>query len=279
MNETVETNDNQATERDGFATSDWVLGLLFAALVGGSVAALTYDFRTLSAQSAQFSPDTPARLAPAAPPVPGREDQLRRYSPGSSPSRQPVRSTDLPGFQGDPQEALGQAMRFFSDGDGSATGIGRITLTTYDDFEAFIDANADVALIVFQSPGGSVRDAIGVALGIRERDIATEIVANGYCASSCPLAFSGGIERVIDETANLGVHQVFTPDATVGTVQDGMQGAQFISSQAQQLLDDMGVDPRAWIEAMATPPEQLYVFSDEELDELNWRTSSGEAGS
>jgi hypothetical protein len=44
-------------------------------------------------------------------------------------------------------------------------------------------------------------------------------------------------------------------------------------SQAQQLLVDMGVDPRAWIHAMATPKEQLYLFSQEELADLNWVTN------
>ncbi|MBV6658201.1 MAG: hypothetical protein KI785_10600 [Devosiaceae bacterium] len=274
------SNDNteETVERGAFALSDLVLGMMFAALVIGSAVALAYDFRTLSAEAARFAPGepgTPGRLAPSAPPMPGRDEQLRRYDPASAPTRRAGQTITLPGFDGNPDEALAAPMVFAVGTDGAATAVGRITLTTYDDFEVFLAANPLVQTLTFHSPGGSVRDAMGMALLIREQGIDTALAEHGYCASSCPLAFSGGIDRSLPDSATFGVHQVFTTEGAIGTVQDGMQGAQFVSSQAQQLLDDMGVDARAWIHAMATPPQQLYVFTPDEFSDYAWSTEDG----
>ncbi|MEM1287373.1 MAG: hypothetical protein AAGH60_03380 [Pseudomonadota bacterium] len=267
-------NDNERPLREPASTSDWVLGILFGVLVFGSAAALTYDFRTLTGQSlsSPFGPQTsPARVSPGPPPLPGREDQVRRYDPTGVPWRRSGQQVVLPGFEGDPDAALSQPMRFVPTDENAAIAIGRITLTSYQDFEDFLAEQPQIDRLIMHSPGGSVRDAMGMALLIRDMEIATNVPENGYCASSCPLAFAGGVTRTIGEDATIGVHQVFTAEGTVGSLQDGMEGAQYVSSQAQQLLDDMGVDPRAWIHAMATPPDQVYVFTEEELDDLGWR--------
>lgn len=264
--------------REPVSAADWVLGALFAALVVGSAAALAYDFRTLQASAAgsPFAPETaaPARYEPGPPPLPGRDEQVRRYDPNTAPARRSGATVDLPGFEGDADAALAAPMTFHSDGAGTVSAVGRITLTTYADFETFLAGDLAVERVVLHSPGGSVRDAMGMALMIRDMGADTVVPANGYCASSCPLVFAGGVTRAAGDPAWLGVHQVFTLEGTAGTVQDGMEGAQYVSSQAQQLLDDMGVDPRAWIHAMATPPDRLYVFSSEELASYQWTTDA-----
>lgn len=261
--------------------SDWVLGGLFALLVIASLIALSYDFRALMAATPGFETGQPGNgpnrmdLAPPLPTPGGTPDQLRRYNPASAPIRGAGTPLVLPGFTGDPEAATTGRMIFFADevDAGAATAIGRIAVGSYAAFEQFLDANPDVSTITFQSPGGSVRDAFAMALLIREREINTSVAQNGYCASSCPLAFSGGVERISGGSVAFGVHQVFTSQSQVGTVQDGMAGAQHISSQAQTLLSDMGVDPAAWIHAMATPKEQLYLFTDDELNSYRWVTN------
>jgi hypothetical protein len=258
------------------AASDWVLGALFAALVFGSGFALLYDFRSLQDQQQAFdlaNPfNTPRRVEYAPHRSPGSDDQVRRYDPRNAPARRPGQQVTLPGFDGDPDLAIASSITFHLGEDGQASAVGRIDPGSYVAFEDFIDATPELETLTFHSPGGSVRDAIAMAELIREREVNTAVARFGYCASSCPLAFSGGVERALPDPVWFGVHQVFTSDAEIGTLQDGMAGAQHISSEAQQLLVDMGVDPRAWIHAMATPKEQLYVFSEEELAELDWVT-------
>lgn len=252
--------------------SDIVLGLVFAVMIGGSGIALYYDFRSLS-----LSDDAlPGFLQPGVDSAPMRaprtDDQVRRYNPRVAPERGPLDVVELPGFDGNPDDAIGRPMEFFLGEDGNASAVGRINIGAFDGFARFLDDNPGVTTLTLHSPGGSVRDAMAMAQRLRDDELNTRIAPFGYCASSCPLAFSGGVERTTLGEVWFGVHQVFTSDAQVGTLQDGMAGAQHISSQAQQMLDDMGVDPRAWIHAMATPKEELYLFTEEELTEYSWVT-------
>ncbi len=256
---------------------DWVLGALFAALVLGSGAALTFDFRTLLDEQQAYELDnpsgTPARPSFAPNRTPGNDDQVRRYNPQAAPARRTNQPVVLPGFDGDPDQLIASSITFHRGEDGQAGAVGRIDPGSFVAFESFLNDNPGITSLAFHSPGGSVRDAIAMADLIREREIDTLVPRYGYCASSCPLAFSGGVDRSLPDPVWFGVHQVFTSDAEIGTLQDGMAGAQHISSQAQQLLVDMGVDPRAWIHAMATPKEQLYLFTQEELSDLDWVTN------
>lgn len=268
----------EETVSDGkFATSDLVLGILFSALVLGSAAALAYDFRSLIGEQQAFETGNPfgnpGRVDFGPRRTPGNDDQVRRYDPRSAPARRSDQQVVLPGFEGDPDDAISSSITFHMGEDGAASAVGRIDPGSYVAFEEFIDASPELTALTLHSPGGSVRDAMAMAELLREREINTLVARYGYCASSCPLAFSGGVERSLPDPVWFGVHQVFTSDAEIGTLQDGMAGAQHISSQAQQLLVDMGVDPRAWIHAMATPKEQLYLFSQEELAELDWVTN------
>ena len=107
---------------------------------------------------------------------------------------------------------------------------------------------------------------------IREQGLATRVLPDGYCASSCPLVFAGGTERIADATSWIGVHQVFALTTAFGSLADGMDQGQRVSAEAQNLLAELGVDPLVWTHAMATPSEQLYLFTPEELIALKLAT-------
>ena len=91
-------------------------------------------------------------------------------------------------------------------------------------------------------------------------------------ASSCPLVFAAGKERVADATSWIGVHQVFALTTAFGSLAEGMEEAQRISAGTQTLLSELGVDPLVWTHAMATPKESLYLFTPAELTELKLAT-------
>ena len=100
---------------------------------------------------------------------------------------------------------------------------------------------------------------------IRAEGISTVVPANGYCASSCPLVLSGGLYRTSGKNAWVGVHQIYAPAPSVGTLQRGMADAQTISALCQNLLVDMDVDPQVWILAMQTPSASLYVLTPDQI--------------
>jgi len=131
---------------------------------------------------------------------------------------------------------------------------------------------AYIETVVLRSPGGSVADALAIATIIREAGFNTEIGAGGYCASSCPLVFAGGKERLAADDASVGVHRVFAADETVGTPASGMDSAQRISAECQRFLIEMGIDPLVWVHAMETPKDELFYFTPDEMVDLKLAT-------
>jgi hypothetical protein len=128
-----------------------------------------------------------------------------------------------------------------------------------------------VKTVSFDSPGGSVIDAIAIGELIHERGFATSVAAGKICASSCPLAFAGGAERIATESSAIGVHQIYAA-VNVAELPAGLRAAGEAMSDAQKTtaaitrhLTAMGVDAAVWLHALETPPDRLYYLSPAEL--------------
>ena len=104
---------------------------------------------------------------------------------------------------------------------------------------------------------------------IRERGYTTEIEDGKYCASSCPLVFAGGVQRIAGKNAAVGVHQISAFNDASST----MSSTQHVSALCQRYLRDMGVDLEVWMHAMETPKDQLHYFKADELLALRLATS------
>ncbi|MEW5422377.1 hypothetical protein [Amorphus sp. 3PC139-8] len=258
------------------AIEDGVLRLVFALLLSGTIVVLGADaWPGLEAARKAIpglggEPETDPHSIPMPPPMPG--DQVRRYSPSGVPELPEDGPAALPGYVRAPgAEALVGTMTFHRGTDGRASAVGRIDPGMAKTFDDFLESQGDeLTTLVLHSPGGSVRDAIAMARAIRDKGLATEVPENGYCASSCPLVFAGGAGRTIGDPAWLGVHQAFAATDEDGTIADGMANGQAISAEVLDLLVEMNVDPAAWIPAMRTPADALYVFTREELTEFRW---------
>jgi hypothetical protein len=219
------------------------------------------------------------------------QDQVRTAPtllPGEAPDVQPFlpsvrREVDPPGDKRPgrtPTEDLRKPMVIELVAGGRLEATGAITPGTADRFKAEIDKRSDyVKTVVLNSPGGSVQDALAIARLIRDKGLDTEVDAKGLCASSCPLVFAGGVRRIAEKGAAIGVHQVFaiTPVNAPSALKrdDGFAEAQRVSAECQRHLVAMGVDPRVWIHAMETPPERMFYFTPEELVSL--KLASGAA--
>lgn len=251
---------------------DAMLWFVFLAMISAAGYVLMLDYRHLQYEDRLAGIEDTGEPVPMTPVSPS--DQIRPYVPSSRPVGPGRSAPDLTPFDVETDLSEKSAMVFKSDGNGALLGFGTITQGTAGVFErALLGREEDITEIVLHSPGGSVQDALAMAQIIRDSDMNTRIVANGYCASSCPLVFAGGVEREVHTTAWVGVHQVYTPPSTYGSIQQGMDQAQRISAQCQQALVDYGVDPALWIKAMDTQKDQLYVLTVEELEELKLATS------
>ena len=251
-----------------------VFVLLLAA--GGSVLAL--DFRGLLNRAADEGSEQTMRIV-FQPPT--RTDQERPYFPKALPILPGSESPLMPGISKRPTpEMVASRMAFFAAPNGDVSAVGRIEPGTAGDFDKFLEQAGTTAKTVwFLSPGGSVTDAISIGRSIRKHALNTAVADEGYCASSCPLAFAGGVERHAGRNALIGVHQIYAVPQGTETWHDGISTAQEISARCEEHLAAMGVDPSTWIKAMRTPKERLYVFRPEELKTLKLTTAGAQTGS
>lgn len=146
---------------------------------------------------------------------------------------------------------------------------GTITPGTAKRFRAEVEKRGSyVRTVVLNSPGGSVQDALEMGKLIREKEFATLVPAGGHCASSCPLVFSGGVQRSAGKDAAIGVHQMIAYGSTAMNGADVQNSIQTVSAACQRHLTEMGVDLKVWMHAMETPPQELFYFTPKELRDL-----------
>ena len=241
-----------------------VLRFAFYGLLAGTVGVLYVDFREMAASAPP--PSLTQMPQPILPPAttPG----------GGGQERPPV--TSSPELLEAPLEiALGSA--------GRLTLIGTIDAGSSARFLAEIEARGEyVSTVLLDSPGGSVDDALAIGRLIRERQLSTEVADGGLCASSCPLIFAGGTERIAGRDAAIGVHQIYAAALSATTIDAlsvagvAMADAQAVTADITRYLGEGGIDPALWLHALETPPSQLYYFSPEEMEELKLVTKWSE---
>jgi hypothetical protein len=233
---------------------DTVLRWTFGSLIAATVTVAALDYRDLASR---IDPKPRGAVTPS---VTGEP----------LPSRRGSRTGEVPKADA----RLRAPMTFDLEGDGRLLAVGTIEAGTA---RAFADEIAKrgsyVKTVVLHSPGGSVRDAVEMGRLIRDKKFATAVEDGSYCASSCPLVFAGGAERIAGSKAAVGVHQVFVASDKPISSDDSVESAQRISALCQKYLRDMGVDLQVWLHAMETPKAELYYFKLEELLALKLATA------
>jgi hypothetical protein len=238
---------------------DQMLRWLLRVLLIATVSVLALDLSAMTG----FKPESLWRevteqpvlpdMAPTTIDVPENPDRSRRVVP--------ARKAD---------GALAKPMTFALGKNGRLIATGMIAPGSADAFASEVNARGEyIKTIVLSSPGGSVGDALEMGRLIRTRGFATEVEPNRICVSSCPLVFVGGVKRAAGTGAIIGVHQVFAPDPAEAARHDTMSEAQRVSARCQRYLLDMGADLKMWVHAMETPKDRLFIFSANELRELN----------
>ncbi|MFZ3324391.1 MAG: hypothetical protein WA231_00200 [Methylocella sp.] len=92
---------------------------------------------------------------------------------------------------------------------------GPITLGTAERFRTFVNENKikGGAVVIFNSPGGQVSEALEMGRQIRAAGFDTSIgikskKEGGGCFSACTLAFLGGVRRTTGSGTLFGVHRI-----------------------------------------------------------------------
>lgn len=239
-----------------------ILRVAFFALLIGTASVLYVDFRELTANEG-LALATPMRpILPPAQTGPGDG-----YSPNVTTS----------------PEVLEQPLEIALGTGGQLHLTGSFDIGSAERFAAEIAARGEyVQTVVLDSPGGSVVDALAIGSLIHEKGLATQVAAGSLCASSCPIVFASGAERIASAEAAIGVHQVYAaaitgdPQNALRVAGTAMSDAQSTTAEIMGHLTETGVDPALWLHALETPPDRLYYFSQEEMQRLKLVTQLAE---
>lgn len=239
-----------------------ILRVAFFALLIGTAAVLYVDYRELIEGEA---------AALAVPPQPILPPALDGPSPGPMP-----KVTTAP-------ELLDQPLQIVLGSGGQLELTGSLDVGSAERFAAEIAARGEyVDTVVLDSPGGSVVDALAIGSLIHAKGLATKVAAGSLCASSCPIVFASGTDRIASREAAIGVHQIYAaalagdPQQALRAAGTAMSGAQSATAEIMQHLTKTGVDPALWLHALATPPDRLYYFTPEEMTRLKLVTEFAE---
>jgi hypothetical protein len=204
---------------------------------------------------------------------PSSGDQIRPYLPSTRPV---APGRDIPNALRRSGTSETAPMDFVRVGD-IVRAHGTIAPGTSSALERFLtdlpEGEAETLTLELHSPGGIVQEAIAMAQALRDSGIKTSVPEDHYCASSCPLVFAGGAERLAHAASWIGVHRAYPAPGIFGSLQDGVDQAQRIAAEIQDLLKALDVDPLVWTYAMRTPKEQVYFFTAEELETLKLATT------
>ncbi len=232
----------------------------FYGLVAGVAITLLLDYREMLKVDAAIAPIITPRID---------NPVLPAYVPKTLPQIDGAPSVPRPPA---PQittdsETLNSSMKIKLSSGGILQMTGFIDVGTATLFEKEIEGISEYIMAVeLNSPGGSVYDAIAISKKIREMGWTTQVQKGALCASSCPLIFAGGAMRFAESGAGIGVHQFFSFGEDTRSASEAISGTQATTARITRHLESMAVDPQLWTHALETPPQQLYYFSQEELE-------------
>jgi len=133
-------------------------------------------------------------------------------------------------------------------------------------FRRALQAAPNAKLVTLNSPGGSVQMGLLIADDIHQRQLSTYIPKRSGCYSACSFIFLAGRERKAD--GELGVHQISNDTKD-------LVGAQYAISDIIEVLNRFGTPVDVMHIMFRTPPDDMYVFSQEEIERYGLNRTGG----
>lgn len=143
---------------------------------------------------------------------------------------------------------------------------GTITEVTEENFRRFLDRGG-IQTVELDSDGGQVYAALGIANRIHAQEISTWIRPGAKCYSACALIFLAGKLRLSDGL--LGVHQIRSDEQDNSLTQSVI--ADIFAS-----LSSYGTPDELVAIMLRTPPEEMYVFTPDEIELFGITRRQGE---
>lgn len=134
---------------------------------------------------------------------------------------------------------------------------GDITSRSSLNFQRAVAKYGTPSVLVLESDGGDVHSALSLAMDVHQNKIGT-VVEEG-CFSACFFVFAAGYSRTVN--GQLGVHQIRTESGDLET-------GQIALSDIVDVLKDFDINDGAIVAMLRTPPDEMHIFSSEEVQTL-----------
>ncbi len=131
-------------------------------------------------------------------------------------------------------------------------------------------------LMRLHSTGGSVPDALEIGRALRHAAAETEIAAGSVCLSACPYILAAGTTRRVGDDGYVGVHQHYFGESELLPAFIAVEDIQRGQAKVVAYLDEMGIDLRLMQHSLATPPDEIYILTPEELQDYALVTEPAE---
>jgi len=119
------------------------------------------------------------------------------------------------------------------------------------------------AVVLFESPGGSLLAGLAMGRAIRIQGAATAVEEGTTCASACGLAWLGGVRRLMGVGAQVGFHAAYYVDDQGRQIETG-QGNALIGAYLNQL----GLSERAVLYITGAAPADMTWLTFEDAEDL-----------
>jgi hypothetical protein len=123
--------------------------------------------------------------------------------------------------------------------------------------------SAQPDIIILDSPGGNLGEALDIAKEIQERGLNTFIYGKGHCASACALLFLAGSTKYARPGAMIGLHSGSLFDGTPDQQATMLMALFFIRIGAPAHIVDRIFD---------TPPSEMYWLTEADKEALGIET-------
>jgi hypothetical protein len=137
--------------------------------------------------------------------------------------------------------------------------VGDITSRTPLGLERALEENPQINILYLISDGGDVHAALSTARIVDRKELVTFIPKNEGCYSACAYIYFAG--RLRQANGELGVHQTSSEE-------DSNYSSQVTVSEIIDELGNYNVPPEVYVKMFSTPPDAMYIFSEDELASL-----------
>lgn len=191
-------------------------------------------------------------------------DQTRRFDPARLPQREATPNQRPLPYTGDMPMRL-QFESVMWEGRPTLSLTGAIEAGDAARLDEYLATSQSPEVVYLNSPGGSVSDALAIGDTLRARGVDTAMSGADVCLSACPYILAAGVTRAIPDGAWVGVHQHYFGENTALPAFLAVEDIQRGQGEVMRYLDRMGIDPLVMQHALVTPPDEIYLLTQDEL--------------